>query len=74
MSWISGRGFLDPVPGADETRNSARGGGTSTATSTDVSTIDSSPASPGSAESGSIVLESLGSDDAEGIGEGIEES
>jgi hypothetical protein len=68
MSWISGRGFVDPVPGADEMRNSAPGIMSTTTIATSP-TVESSSESP---ESGSIVLESMGSSSlGSDVGEGV---
>ena len=71
MSWISGRGFVDPVPGADEIRGFTRGvsPGATSVTSTDVSTVESTDESP---EGGDLVLDSTGwSSLSSDIGEGI---
>jgi hypothetical protein len=63
MSWVSGRGFVDPVPGADEIRDSAR---SSRTTTTDGESSDESP------ESGSVVLEGMGSSSGgSDVGEGV---
>ena len=71
MSWISGRGFVDPVPGADEIRGISRGvsSGATSVTSTDVSTVESNDESP---EEGSLVLNSTGGSSlSSDVGEGI---
>ena len=62
MSWVSGRGFVDPVPGADKMRDSGRSSGTTTA---DGGSSDESP------ESGSLVSEGMGSLSGSDVGEGV---
>jgi hypothetical protein len=61
MSWVSGRGFVDPVPEADEMRDSGR----SSRTTTDAESSDESP------DSGSILLERMGSMSESDVGEGV---
>ena len=75
LSWISGRGFTDPVPGADEIRSLAN-----TTTSSYTSELDNSDVS-GSAEgsqgsesmAGSALLGSMGQSSISGedVGEGV---
>lgn len=58
MSWIGGKGFVDPVPEADEMRNvSSR---TAPAPTTTTMSDDLSEEND-SLEQGSVVLESMGS-------------
>ena len=67
MAWIGGRGWVDPVPGADEMRQGG-GGALSRTTTTSTSYEDSSTGS----EEGSVVLGgSIGSGSGEDIGDGI---
>jgi hypothetical protein len=61
LSWISGRGYLDPVPGADDLRSGTSTNTTSTSTSSE---------SDGSAQ-GSMLLESIEIASDEEIGQGI---
>jgi hypothetical protein len=78
MAWIGGRGWVDPVPGADEMRNDERRVGTTSATTTtsflsgNVSGSGSEEGSGLGSESGSVVLGgSMGSSLGEDIGEGV---
>jgi hypothetical protein len=67
MSWIGGKGFVDPVPGADEMRNvSTR----TTPAITTTTTSDDLGEENGSPEQGSEVLESMGSS-GEDIGDDV---
>ena len=69
MAWVGGRGWVDPVPGADEMRQGGgRGIGMSSTTTTSSSYEDAS----GESEEGSVVLGgSIGSGSGEDIGEGV---
>src|SRR5271167_2556438 len=67
MSWIGGRGFVDPVPGADEMRDVAA----TTATTTTESLSEESEEGSSSSQQGSVVLESMGSGSGEDIGEDV---
>ena len=77
LSWISGRGFVDPVPGADEIRSLANTTGTSSITSEMIGNSDASGSADGSQASGSMegsaVLGSLGQSNISGedLGEGV---
>lgn len=55
MSWIGGRGFVDPVPGADEMRSALKKTPSSISTATDLSSSDES------IDPGSVLLGSTGS-------------
>jgi len=77
LSWISGRGFVDPVPGADELRSLAN---TTTSTTSRASEMgnQSASTSEGSQQGsesmeGSAVLGSVGhsSISGEDVGEGV---
>jgi len=79
LSWISGRGFVDPVPGADELRSLANATTTTTTTSRasemgnqSASTSEGSQQGSESME-GSAVLGSVGysSISGEDVGEGV---
>ena len=67
MAWIGGRGWVDPVPGADEMRQ----GGAALSRTTTTSSTSYEDSSTGS-EEGSVVLGgSIGSSSGEDIGDGI---
>lgn len=76
LSWISGRGFVDPVPRADEIRSLAKTSTTSSYTS-EIGNSDASNSAEGSQGSesmeGSAVLGSLGQSSISGedVGEGV---
>lgn len=71
MAWIGGRGWVDPVPGADEMRRGGGGIRMSTTTTTTTSSSIYEDAS-GTSEEGSVVLGgSIGSGSGEDIGEGV---
>lgn len=76
LSWISGRGFVDPVPGADEIRSLANTTSTSSYTG-EIGNSDASGSAEGSQGSesmeGSAVLGSLGQSNISGedVGEGV---
>ena len=74
LSWISGQGFVDPVPGADELRSLANTTITSNLTSEIENENGSSEGSQGSESmEGSAVLGSLGysSISGEDVGDGV---
>ena len=66
MSWIGGRGFVDPVPGADEMRNV-----TATTTTTTTESLSGESEEGSSPDQGSVVLESMESGSGEDIGEDV---
>lgn len=70
MSWIGGKGFVDPVPGADEMRRAAV---TVPTTNTTTETEDSSGDSDdkNNEDQGSVALGSMESVSGEDIGEGV---
>jgi hypothetical protein len=67
MSWIGGKGFVDPVPGADEMRNVAA----TTTTTTTESLSEESEDGSSSPQQESVMLGSMGSGSGEDIGEGV---
>ena len=75
LSWISGRGFVDPVPGADELRSLANTTTTSRASEMGNQSASTSEGSQQGSESmeGSAVLGSVGysSISGEDVGEGV---
>jgi len=72
MAWIGGRGWVDPVPGADEMRQGGGGVDMSVTTTTTTTTSSSYEDASGESEEGSVVLGgSIGSGSGEDIGEGV---
>jgi hypothetical protein len=71
MAWIGGRGWVDPVPGADEMRQGGGGGDAALSRTTTTTSTSYEDVSTGS-EEGSVVLDaSIGSSSGEDIGEGV---
>jgi len=69
LSWISGRGFSDSVPRADEMRESM---GMAPVTTTSTTSEGYSWSSAASGEgAGSVVLGEGGSEEGESVGEGV---
>jgi len=73
LSWISGRGFVDPVPGADELRSLANTTTSTTTTSRASEMGNQSASTSEGSQQGSAVLGSVGysSISGEDVGEGV---